>query len=151
MARARFSAGIVAVLTLGTVGSSFARDVTVPRREVPKRSTIFKSIETTVTPAETTSCPERFVFVAAIKTKLPATETLTVTYQWQRSDHAIAPVITESWTGSGPHRVSTYWVLASSTGGPLTADLWERLHILSPEDAVSNAAPIRVRCPPPAN
>lgn len=85
------------------------------------QSRIFDSIETTVSPPDATTCPERFVFVATIKTSAP----VNVTYRWDRCDHAIGPIETASWLEAGVHEASTYWLIGSSTGGPVTFDGWD--------------------------
>ncbi len=87
-------------------------------------------------PSFTGACPETFNFSAVITTNGPCT----VTYKWERSDGAIAPVESITFPAAGSQTVGTYWQLGASYSG------WERVHILTPNSGVSNQASFALNC-----
>jgi hypothetical protein len=134
------SAWALGAMTLCVAGSSLARDVTVPAPRDRSGSRYFDSLVASVTPETATSCPVRLLFVATIKTKVP----VTITYRWDRNDLPRGPVRTLELADPGSYDVSTYWQFPQRPD----YDGWERLHILSPEDAISNIAAFTLRCAP---
>jgi len=87
------------------------------------------------------SCPILYNFAGTITTNAAAT----VTYKWERSDGASAPVQTLSFGGAGSQAVTTSWKLGGSSGS--TYNGWERIHVLTPNDVVSNQANFVLTCP----
>jgi len=82
-------------------------------------------------------CPKAINFWATITANGPGT----ITYQWERSDGAIAPVQSITFPSTGAQMVSTTWTRGGGTG-------WQRLHILTPNDVTSNQIDFTVNCVP---
>jgi hypothetical protein len=85
-------------------------------------------------------CPGTFTFNGRISVSGPTT----VTYQWTRSDGAIAPRQTLTFGGAGSSSVSTTWTL----GGPGLQQFagWEAIQIFSPNQVTSNQANFTMSC-----
>jgi hypothetical protein len=91
---------------------------------------------TTSPPSHTGGCPFEFTFSAIITVNGPGT----VTYKWERDDHASAPVESVTFVSAGSQMVTTTWYLGGTGSG------WERVHILTPNDTVSNEAVYILNC-----
>jgi hypothetical protein len=89
-----------------------------------------------IPPSYTGACPRTFNFSAEITADGPGT----VTYRWERSDGAQAPTQTIFFGSAGTQTVSESWQLGASYSG------WERLHILSPNNVISNVANFALTC-----
>jgi len=84
-------------------------------------------------------CPVSIEFVSSIYVNAPTT----VSYRWERSDHATGEV--QSVQIGGPEAsVSTHWNLSRPVGEVYTGSL--TLHVLSPGDAYSNPAKFTLIC-----
>ncbi len=95
------------------------------------------AVQVSVTPSSYSGvCPKQFSFSAQIT----ANGAGTVTYRWERSDNATPSEESVSFGGSGTKTVNTSWTLSSD------GTYWERLHILSPNDMVSNQATFTLDC-----
>jgi len=82
------------------------------------------------------ACPGVFNFSANITTNGAGT----VTYRWERSDGAVGPTQSLTFGGPGTQTVTTSWSLGAR------GTFWERIHILSPNDAYSNQATFTNNC-----
>ena len=85
----------------------------------------------------TGACPATVNFWATITTSGPGT----VTYTWERSDGGTAPVQSITFAAAGAQMVNTTWLRGGGTG-------WQRLHVLTPGDAVSNQIGFTITCTP---
>ncbi len=101
------------------------------------------NIEASVSPSGTVnSCASTtFTFTAKIYTNAATT----VTYTWLRSDNASAPNQTLTYSGSGMQTVTDTWTLSEPSGNHVNG--WERIHVSSPNDALSNTADFTLACP----
>ncbi len=82
-------------------------------------------------------CPKTFNFTGTITTNGPGT----VTYRWERSDGAINPMQSATFSAAGSQTVTgTSWEMAK------TFTCWERLHVLTPNDSLSNQASFTLIC-----
>jgi len=79
-------------------------------------------------------CPKTIHFWGIIATNGPGT----VTYRWERSDGATAPE-TLTFTAAGSQVVTNLWTRGEGTG-------WQRLHVLTPNDATSSQIDFAVTC-----
>jgi len=82
-------------------------------------------------------CPTTVNFLATITASGPGV----VTYRWERSDGAIAPVQSLTFAGAGALMVSTSWTRGGGTG-------WQRLHVLTPNDGQSGQINFTLTCVP---
>ena len=82
-------------------------------------------------------CPKTVNFWATITANGPGA----VTYQWERSDGAIAPVQSINFPAAGSQIVTTIWTRGGGIG-------WQCLHILTPNDVVSNQIDFTLTCVP---
>jgi len=82
------------------------------------------------------SCPHQFNFSAVITANGPGM----VTYKWERSDNALAPVQSITFSSAGSQVVTDYWDLGGDYSG------WERVRILTPNSVVSNQAIFILTC-----
>jgi len=89
----------------------------------------------------TGACPTTIKFTAVIHVDAVPT---TVEYQWERSDGATGPKrkLTLKNKGVG---VNDTWQLG---GAGQTYHVWEKVHVLSPNDMSSGEAPATVTCKP---
>ena len=95
------------------------------------------SVTASVTPSSFTgACPKTFNFSAVITVNGPGT----VTYKWERSDGAIAPDESITFAAAGSQTVTDSWTIGISYSG------WERVHILTPNDSLSNQANFTLTC-----
>jgi hypothetical protein len=85
------------------------------------------------------NCPASIEFIATIVVNYPAT----VSYRWERSDHATGPVQTVNIRSAG-QGVVTRWQLSRQIGEVFSG--WQRLHVLSPGDSYSNEANFTLIC-----
>jgi hypothetical protein len=110
--------------------------MTPPPTPTPKPFTV-KSVTASVdNDSYTGSCPYQFNFTAVIEVNGPGE----VKYKWERSDGALAPEKTISFTEAGSKSVTTSWQLGLDYSG------WQQLHILSPIDLISNQANFNLNC-----
>lgn len=110
--------------------------MTPPPTPTPKPFTV-KSVTASVeNDSYTGSCPYQFNFTAVIEVNGPGE----VTYKWERSDGALAPEKTITFTEAGSKSVTTSWQLGLDFSG------WQQLHILSPIDLTSNRANFNLNC-----
>jgi hypothetical protein len=65
---------------------------------------------------------------------------MTVTYRWEKSDGVVGPTQNIFFGASSAQTVSETWQLGASYSG------WERLHILAPNDMLSNQAGFTLTC-----
>jgi hypothetical protein len=79
-------------------------------------------------------CPKTIHFWGTITTNGPGT----VTYRWERSDGATAPE-TITFTAAGSQTVTNLWTRGEGTG-------WQRLHVLTPNDAGSSQIDFTITC-----
>jgi len=82
------------------------------------------------------ACPTNFNFYAVITVNGPGT----VTYRWEGSDGGLEPIHSISFAGAGSQTVSTSWQLAA------TGSYWERVHVFTPNEAISNPASFSLSC-----
>lgn len=87
-------------------------------------------------PSYSGPCPYQFTFSATITVNGPGT----VTYKWERDDNASAPVQSVTFASAGSQMVTTTWYLGGTGSG------WERVHILTPNNTVSNEAFYLLNC-----
>jgi hypothetical protein len=83
-----------------------------------------------VSPSYNTCGTDTYTFTGSIT----ATAAGTVRYTWERSDGAWSPEETVYFNGAGTQTVSNTWAMNASYSG------WQRLHVISPNDTVSNMA-----------
>jgi hypothetical protein len=108
-----------------------------PTPTATMRPAIVSAVIARATPtAYTGRCPGNFAFYAAITTS----GAITVTYRWERSDGTTKPPATLLFPRAGSQQVQDRWPSAPSGPG------WERIHILAPNDLVSNQATFDNRC-----
>ena len=89
----------------------------------------------------TGACPKTVNFSAVITVN----DAGPVTFKWESSDgtNNSGPV-TINFANAGSQTVGTAWTLGSA--GRTLSNYWERLHILSPTDVISNEATFTLRC-----
>jgi len=110
--------------------------MTPPPTPTPKPFTV-KSVTASVDNASYTGpCPYKFNFTAVIEVNGPGD----VKYKWERSDGALAPEETITFTEAGSKSVMSSWQLGLDFSG------WKQLHILSPIDLTSNQANFDLNC-----
>jgi hypothetical protein len=110
-----------------TAAAASAPAPTVTRIEMVARPATFRG-----------TCPTRIKFTGAIEVSAyPAT----VQYRWERSDGGTMPKHTLTIRGRGMG-VNETWDL----GGTGTHDIWMKIHVLSPNDIVSDPAKAKVVC-----
>lgn len=68
-----------------------------------------------------------------------------VSYKWERSDGANAPLQTIAFLSAGTQEVLTTWTISRNSGQ--TYNGWERVKIISPNSTASNQASFSVSCP----
>jgi hypothetical protein len=101
-------------------------------------------VTTAVAPTSATACSPTtvtFNFSATITTNAPGD----VKYKWERSDGAVAPEKTLSFSEAGSKTVTDTWTLTKSSGQ--TYNGWKVLKISSPNSISSNQAAFSVACP----
>ena len=92
-------------------------------------------------PSYTGLCPKTFNFIGTITTNGPGT----VTYRWERSDGATDPVQSATFSAAALQTVTTSWLHITKLNGA-TFKGWERLHVLTPNDSLSNQASFTLTC-----
>lgn len=100
------------------------------------------NIEASVTPSTSDACTQKYTFSAKIYTNGAAT----VKYKWLRSDNAIAPEQSITFTEAGMQTVTTEWTRGPVTSGT-TEGGWMRVEILSPGTGLGNKAEFTLSCP----
>jgi hypothetical protein len=91
----------------------------------------------TVTPVVTGACPKTIAFSGLITM---SGGPVTVTYRWERSDGALGPTQNIFFGAASSQAVNDTWQLGTSYNG------WERLHVIAPNDMVSNQASFTLTC-----
>ena len=81
-------------------------------------------------------CPKTFNFIGAITTNGPGT----VTYRWERSDGSIGYVQSATFSAASLQTVTRSWEIGKTFTG------WQRLHVLTPNDSLSNQASFTMTC-----
>lgn len=89
-------------------------------------------------------CPATIRFDGVITVQNNTRPPLNVQYRFIRSDGALSPISTVTFTGNGSKNVSTTWTL----GGPSlpTYSGWQAIKILYPREVESNRANFSVAC-----
>jgi hypothetical protein len=90
-----------------------------------------------VTPVVQGTCPKTIAFSGLITVNGGP---VTVTYRWERSDGALGPTQNIFFGAASAQVVNETWQLGASYSG------WERLHILAPNDTLSNQASFTLTC-----
>ena len=85
-------------------------------------------------------CPRLFTFAARVKVAGRGD----LTYQWQRSDLAVAPVETLAVPRSGTYELETTWALGGISA--TTYDEWQKLVVLTPTRVESEPAAFHLTC-----
>jgi hypothetical protein len=80
-------------------------------------------------------CPKTIQFFGTIAANGPGL----VTYRWDRSDGAIAPMQTITFISAGTQTVTNLWTRGEGNG-------WQRLHVLTPNDAISSQIDFAMTC-----
>jgi len=80
-------------------------------------------------------CPKTIHFWGTIAANGPGT----VTYRWERSDGTTTAPETITFTAAGSQTVTNLWTRGEGTG-------WQRLHVLTPNDAVSSQLVFVMTC-----
>jgi hypothetical protein len=80
-------------------------------------------------------CPKTIHFWGIITANGPGT----VTYRWERSDGAATALETLTFTAAGSQVVANLWTRGEGIG-------WQRLHVLTPNDAVSSQIDFTMTC-----
>jgi hypothetical protein len=97
------------------------------------------SAQATVDSASFTgACPHKFTFTGTITVNTPGT----ATYRWERSDSTYEAMQTLTFATAGSQTQTNTWDVGASSGG------WMRLHILGPNDLLSNQATFSLTCTP---
>jgi hypothetical protein len=82
-------------------------------------------------------CPFKFTFTGLIEVNGAGD----VTYEWKRSDNAIPSQQTISFNEAGSKSVTSTWQIGIDYSG------WKQLHIITPNDLLSNKANFTLNCP----
>ncbi len=122
--------------SLGNVISSNVITVTYGTQDSQTDAFRVTSVTSALDQTKANRCNEGFGAVAT----LTANGAGTVKYQWQRSDGAIAPIETASFTQAGSQNLYQTWFLSGNYNG------WLRLHVISPNDVTSNQTAIVSQC-----
>jgi hypothetical protein len=80
-------------------------------------------------------CPKTINFWGTITTNGPCT----VTYRWERSDGTATAPETLTFTDASSQVVTNLWTRGEGTG-------WQRLHVLTPNDAISSPIDFAMTC-----
>jgi hypothetical protein len=99
-------------------------------------SIIIKAALSAYPPSYVGACPATITFKGTISTNKPAV----VKYKFIRSDGAIAPVQTLTFSAAGSKTVSTTWTRGSDCTG------WVAIKVVSPVSVESNKANFSIRC-----
>ncbi|MGA2160038.1 MAG: hypothetical protein ABSG90_12600 [Dehalococcoidia bacterium] len=94
-------------------------------------------VTASVAPVLTGACPKTIAFSGLITANGGP---MTVTYRWERSDGAVGPTQSLFFPASSSQPVNETWQLGASYSG------WERLHVLAPNDMLSNQASFSLSC-----
>jgi hypothetical protein len=110
--------------------------ITVVGVPLPPSFAVTSVVAMTSPPSHTGACPYTFTFSAIITVNGPGT----VTYQWERDDHPSVPIESVTFASAGSQIVTSTWDLGGTGSG------WKRVHILTPNDTVSNEAIYILNC-----
>lgn len=97
------------------------------------------SVLSTLDQSAPNRCNEGFRVIGTIMANGPGT----VSYKWERSDSAITPVQTVTFTEAGTKTVTGSWFLSGNYSG------WLRLHVVAPNEMNSNQTAIVSQCQAP--
>jgi len=128
-------------LTATNAAGFWIKGTTVLVSGVPPPSFAVTSATASVDPPSFSGvCPrsKTFNFYAVITVNGPGM----VTYRWEGSDGAITPNQSITFSGPGSQTVSTSWQLWT------TGSYWQRVHIFSPNETISNQANFTLNCVP---
>lgn len=100
------------------------------------------SVNATVSPTSSTSCPQPFTFDGTITTNAPGN----VTYQWTRNDGYVGPVQVLTFLVAGTQPVATEPYTIGEPG--FIANGWGQIKVLTPNAMDSNQATFFLNCPP---
>ena len=84
-------------------------------------------------------CPKTIHFWGTIAASGPGT----VTYRWERSDNSMTAPETITFNAAGSQTVTNLWTRGEGAG-------WQRLHVLAPNDVLSNRIDFEMTCWNPA-
>ncbi len=86
-------------------------------------------------PSFTGLCPKVFNFYTVITANGPGS----VTYQWEKSDGTFVPGLI-NFAAAGSQTVTSSWSVGTSYSG------WQRVHVFSPNEVISNQANFTLTC-----
>lgn len=95
------------------------------------------SVNATVNPSTSATCPTVFKFSGTITTN----NATSVTYQWERSDATLSDTKTETFAAAETKIVTIDWEKNATTSG------WMQLHVRTPNAKDSNKAEFTLNCP----
>jgi hypothetical protein len=133
------SPGTTTVYTLTATNSAgdYTRTATVYVSGVPPQSFGVTSVTASaVPPSFSGTCPTTFNFSGAIAVSGPGT----VIYRWESSDAGAEPMQSINFLSAGLQEVSTSRQLGT------TGSYWERLHVFTPNEIISNQANFTLSC-----
>jgi hypothetical protein len=136
-AACRCAALAVTVASLATTAAGAQARPSVPERTAPARVT---GLSPTVDPRMSNGpCPAAFTFTTLITANHYP---VTVEYQWERSDGAKGQKQSIELTHAGTPVTET-WKLG---GAGTKIEIWERLHVLTPNDMKSGTPKAKLVC-----
>jgi len=91
-------------------------------------------------PATNAGCPTTITFAGQITSSVPGT----VQYRFRRSDGALSPVQSVTFSGAGHRQVQTSWQFGGAPGETISG--WQQLEVFHPQAVVSNRATFTHRC-----
>jgi hypothetical protein len=106
------------------------------------------AVEVTVSPATSRGpCPATFTFTGKVLLR----KEVKVKYRWERSDGGVDTTVHPALALDGVHAslVTTTWTLGAATPEFHPFHGWMKLHILAPEDKLSDAAEFTLDCGTP--
>lgn len=115
--------------------TQFAKPILTPTQMLPAFSVTSVRLRANP-PSFTGACPATFAFMAGITTSAPGA----VAYRWERSDGASGPVTTIVFGAAESLMIDTTWTLGVS------GTRWIRVHVLSPNEMLSDEAPFTLAC-----
>lgn len=95
------------------------------------------SVVASVTAPVSNACPAKYDFSAVVTANMAGK----VTYRWERSDGVVGVTQTLTFVDAGSITVKSDWTLSSNFTG------WKEVHILTPNDLISNQTDFTLKCP----
>ena len=86
--------------------------------------------------AASATCPAKVTFTGTITTNMQGV----ITFKWERSDGSATPTETLTFPSATSLTAVNAWQLSATTSG------WQRLHVMTPTDLVSNAVNFVLTC-----